>query len=204
MMTYSKKWWLVAGLSTGLWASSAQAITLTMDLPEPQAVDGLVLEGVHFNYAVGGAASTDANLPVYAVGDLLHIQDPVLEGSTDGSLVLNFDTTVTDVSFGVALQAEVVQPDAVWVQSWLGSTLQDQRWLTLVPEVLFAEARYALPGLTMNRVQISFAVPNSRFVFDNLSFTPAASPVPEPASHLLWFAGMVVLGGLAQRSQRHG
>ncbi|MDI1348195.1 PEP-CTERM sorting domain-containing protein [Aquabacterium sp.] len=45
-------------------------------------------------------------------------------------------------------------------------------------------------------------MPASRFVFDNLSFTPAASPVPEPATHLLWLAGAVVLGGLAKRSQR--
>lgn len=203
MMMY-RNVWLAAGLTMGLWVGNTQAATLTMDLPYTQAVDGLLLEGVHFNYAVGGTASTDATAPVYAVGDLLHVQDPVLEGSTDGTLVLIFDTTVTDVSFGVALQAETEQPEAVWVQSWLGTTLQDQRWLTLVPEVLFAEARYALPGLAISRLQVSFAMPASRFVFDNLSFTPAASPVPEPASHLLWLAGMVALGGLAKRTQRQG
>lgn len=199
---FRKNVWLAAGLTMGLCLSGAQATTLTMDLPEPQAVDGLLLEGVHFNYTLNGAASTDASVPVYAVGDLLHVQDPVLEGSTDGTLLLDFDTPVNDVSFGVALQAETAQPDAVWVQAWLGNTVQDQRWLSLAPEVLFAEARYAWSGLAINRLQISFAMPASRFVFDNLSFTPAASPVPEPATHLLWLAGAVVLGGLAKRSQR--
>jgi hypothetical protein len=191
-----------AGLAMSLWVANAQAATLTMDLPEQQAVNGLLLEGVHFSYAIGGAASTDATAPVYAVGDLLHVQDPVLEGSTDGTLLLDFDTSVTDVSFGVALQAETAQADAVWVQAWLGNTLQDQRWLSLVPEVLFAEARYVLQGLDINRLQFSFAMPASRFVLDNLTFTPVASTVPEPATHLLWLAGALVLGGLARRSHR--
>ncbi len=203
-MLLSKQMGLAMWLAMGLCLSGAQATTLTMDLPEPQAVDGLLLEGVHFNYTLNGAASTDATVPVYAVGDLLHVQDPVLEGSTDGTLVLDFDTPVNDVSFGVALQAETAQPDAVWVQAWLGNTVQDQRWLSLVPEVLFAEARYAWSGLAINRLQISFAMPASRFVFDNLSFTPAVSSVPEPATHLMWMAGLMVLGGLAKRSQRQG
>lgn len=201
-MMLRKNVWLATGLAMGLWVGNAQAVTLTMDLPEPQVVDGLLLEGVHFNYVLNGAASTDATVPVYAVGDLLHVQDPVLEGGTDGTLALDFDTPVSDVSFGVALQAETQQPDSVWVQAWLGTTLQDQRWLTLTPEVLFAEARYGLSGLAIDRLQISFAMPASRFVFDNLSFTPAASPVPEPATHLLWLAGVVALGSLAGRSQR--
>lgn len=203
-MLLSKQMGLAMWLAIGLCLSGAQATTLTMDLPEPQVVDGLLLENVHFTYTLSGAASTDAIAPVYAVGDLLYVQDPVLEGSTNGTLVLDFNTSATDVSFGVALQAETDQPDAVWVQAWLGSTLQDQRWLSLVPEVLFAEARYALPGLAIDRLQVSFAMPASRFVFDNLSFTSAASPVPEPATHLMWIAGLVVLSGLAKRSHRQG
>lgn len=198
---FYKTTWLAAGLALGLWTDNTQAVTLTMDLPGPQAVNDLLLDGVHFGYILGGAASTDASAPAYAVGDLRYVQDPVLEGSTDGALVLDFDTPATDVSFGLALQAETEQPDAVWVQAWLDTTLQDQRWLTLLPEVLFAEARYALPGLDINRLQISFSVPNSRFVFDNLSFTPVASPVPEPATHLMWMTGLVVLFSMAKRSQ---
>lgn len=198
---FYKTMWIAAGLTICLWADSTQAVTLTMDLPEPQAVNGLLLDGVHFSYTLGGEASTDATAPVYAVGDLRFVQDPALEGSTDGVLALDFDTPATDVSFGVALQAETEQPDAVWVQAWLGTTLQDQRWLTLAPETLFAEARYAVSGLDINRLQISFSVPNSRFVFDNLSFTPVSSPAPEPATHLMWMAGLVVLVSMAKRLQ---
>ena len=45
-------------------------------------------------------------------------------------------------------------------------------------------------------------MPASRFVFDNLSFTPAVSSVPKTATHLFWLVGAVVQGGLAKRSQR--
>lgn len=182
--------------------SAAHATTLTMDLTGAQAVHGLWVDGVRFSYLLpDGTPSADASVPTYAVGELLHVQDPVLDGSTDGLLMLDFDLAVTDVSFGLALQSEFVQTDAVWVQAWLGNSVQDQRWLSPRPEVLFAEARYELRGLSVDRLQLSFATPGSRFVFDNLSFTPVASSVPEPATAVLWLAGLMALKGLQRRAQ---
>lgn len=182
--------------------AGSSAVRLTMDLPDPQVVDGLWMEGVRFSYQQGGLPSLDAGVPTYVVGELLHVQDPVLEGSSDGVLMLSFDAPVTDVSFGIALQSESSLTDAVWVQAHLGGTLQDQRWLTLLPEVVFSEARYEFLGLNIDHLQVSFAMPGSRFVFDNLSYTPVASNVPEPTAHFLSVTGLLTLGALALRTRQ--
>lgn len=177
-----------------LWLSAAaHAAHLTMAELPLQTLHGLSLSGVSFSYTVGGSASADADFGSFGVGDLVHVQDPSIEGSTLGSLRLDFVAPVVQLGFGIALQSEAALDDALSV------TLLDARGrvisvtaLDTQPLVVFSEARFDHDGAPVYAALLAFADPHSRFVLDNLDFLPAA--VPEPGSALLLAAGLALLG----------
>src|SRR4030042_1041498 len=80
---------LLVLMSTG--AANA-AFTLTFDELPTQSVDGLSYNGITFGFKVGGNPSTDATYNAIGPGTLTYLQDPTLEGTPAGILILDFAT----------------------------------------------------------------------------------------------------------------
>ncbi|TAL13323.1 MAG: PEP-CTERM sorting domain-containing protein [Aquabacterium sp.] len=179
-------------LAAALCALPAHAGLITMDELPLQPADGLHVGGVLFSYSVDGQPDADASFASYGVGDLAYIQDPSLEGATRGTLRIAFDTPVSRLAFGIALQSEQPQDDSVLV-SLLDADGRPFAELALdtAPLVAFSETRFDYAGAPVFAVTLGFANRGSRFVLDNLEFTSA---VPEPASAVLLAAGLLLLG----------
>lgn len=174
----------------------AELLTIHMDEVASQAVNGLQLQGVHFGFDVNGQASDDATINAFGVGSLVYVDDPSLEGTTQGRLSLQFDQNVDYLAFGIALQSEAALNQAVRVRLLDASrTLVAERWLDMAPLAVFSEAWFAYEGpIAIGMAEISFSAEAPRFVLDNLSYAAVpVSPVPEPAGWILSLAGLPLL-----------
>lgn len=184
----------------------AELVTIHMDEVGSQAVNGLQLQGVHYGFDVNGQASADATINAFGVGSLVYVDDPSLEGTTQGRLSLLFDHSVDYLAFGVALQSEAALNQAVRVRLLDASrNLVAERWLDTAPLAVFSEARFVYEGpVAIGLAEISFSEEAPRFVLDNLSYaTTTPSPVPEPAALILSLTGMPLLAvGKAARRAR--
>lgn len=179
--------------------AKAELVTIHMDEVAMQAVNGLRLQGVRYGFDVNGQASSDATINAYGVGSLVYVDDPSLEGTTQGRLSLQFDQSVDYLAFGVALQSESPLGQAVRVRLLDAShNLVTERWLNTSPLAVFSEARFVYEGpLAIELAEISFSEQAPRFVFDNLSYaTTTPSPVPEPAGLILSLTGLPLLVAL--------
>lgn len=180
-----------------LCALPARAALITMDELPLQPADGLHLGGVRFGYSVGGQPDADASFASYGVGDLAYVQDPSLEGATRGTLRLDFDAPVTQLSFGIALQSEQALDDAVLVSLLDAGGLRiAELAIDTDPLVVFSEARFDYAGAPVWSLTLDFADHDGRFVLDNLAFTSA---VPEPSGATLLAAGLCLAGLAARR-----
>ena len=95
----------LAFATIGASSASAQATTNTITFEEfPfQPVHGLVLEGVAFEFTIGGVPSSDAYFGGTGPGSATYVEAPLLEGNSNGILSLDFATPTTLLQFGVAL-----------------------------------------------------------------------------------------------------
>ena len=181
--------------------SAVGDVLLTMnDLPN-QPVNGLVHPaGVTFGFTIGGVGNLDARYNSGGPGSLTFVQDPSIEGASDGVLSLNFATPTPLVQFGIARSTTSTLVNGAVVQLFnaanasLGTTN-----LTLQPLLSFAEAQFAYTGADVKRVTISFPSPAAatRFAFDNLLFH-----VPEPAAPAVMFVGTVTAACARGRRRR--
>lgn len=155
-------------------AAKKPLTTLTMDEIATQPVDGLSFSGVTFAFTVNGMPSTDANYHAYGPGQMEYVQDPSIEGTIYGTLVMVFDKPTTEVAFGVALETMYDVEDAVIVKLYRpgAGLLRETVDLDGHPVILWTEAQYTYSGPAVKTVEITFqpAFGASRFALDNLVF----------------------------------
>lgn len=178
-----------------LFGAAAPATTLTFDELPFQPVDGLSFSGVTFGFTVGGASSLDANYGSGGPGTITFIDDPSLEGTTEGILTLDFAEPTCDLSFGLALNTiGPVTPGAV-VELYDGNgILFGSEAVDLDSIVFFSEGLFSWTGTTpLARAVIGFDFTAAdRFVIDNLSYNNVVC-VPEGGG--IW--GGIGLGTVA-------
>jgi hypothetical protein len=149
--------------------------TLTMDELPFQPVDGLSFNGVTFGFEIGGAPSNDANYNAFGPGTITFVQDPSIEGDSNGALTLSFDQPTTVLEFGIARSCICTLTPGVSVELFKPGAPNRSRGvmtMTTSPVVSFSEARFSYTGPAVQTAVITFPSPGlaSRFAFDNLSF----------------------------------
>jgi hypothetical protein len=90
----------IEGVEPGV--GSCGLTTLRFDELPTQPVNGLIFRGVIFSFFVGGSPSTDAVYNGSGPGIQTFVQDPSLEGTAFGTLVLDFPALTPTLSFGIA------------------------------------------------------------------------------------------------------
>lgn len=177
--------------------ASEAAVLITFDEQPTQPVDGLVVEGVAFQFTVGGSSSPDAvfnsDLPVTTV----NLDDKVLSGPVAGLLTFQFSAPVIAFQFGLVLNTlDPEQPAAII--SLLDTSLQPAGDLPLDtnPLLLFSEGLFSYAGPAISQVQIAFSGTTAAdlFAIDNLEYTAVEVDVPETGTLTLCGLGMLGLG----------
>ncbi len=156
--------------------------TLTFDEVPEQQTDDLTVNGVTFDFKVGGVDSTDALYgTLTGPGIVNFLQPPFLEGDAAGVLTVSFATPVSSIQFGVARSQVVDVTNGLAVELFdvngvsLGITNVDMR-----PQVLFTEAVVTLNNaVPIGSMALDFTVSDAvaggdRFAIDNLSFDTVA------------------------------
>jgi len=173
--------------------------TLTFDELATKQVDGLSYNGVKFGFAVGGISSSDALYNTIGPGNLLYLQGSVLEGTSYGTLTLDFASPTSLLKFGVSMNSYDPETAAYKVQLFdtsltsIGIFTND----TSTPK-LWTEDLFSYSGTLISRAVIDFdeQVAN-RFAIDNLTFN--TNTVPAPGALLLGSIGAGLVGWLRKR-----
>jgi hypothetical protein len=156
-------------------AQAAQPVTtLTFDELSFQPVDELSFSGVTFGFQIGGVPSADANYGGFGPGSTAFVQDPSLEGSSDGVLTLTFDQPTTVLEFGIARSCICTLTPGVSVELFLPGAAGSRGVMTMTtsPVVSFSEVLFSYSGPAVRTAVVTF--PSSglavRFALDNLKF----------------------------------
>jgi hypothetical protein len=190
---------LVATLSG---VAFAEPVTLMFELDEiskvsPVPVDGLAVSGASFSFEELGSPSMDAEYGVDGPGVLTYIAGKVLEGTTDGTLEIQFDPPSSYVEFGVALNTIGTVVDGFTVELFdnasqsLGVFSVDTETLVGFSEGIFLSG---VQAADIHRAVVDFDDSfsqiggNRRFLMDNLKFDH-----PEAAVPLTGAAGTILL-----------
>lgn len=175
--------------------ASGQTVTLTMDDLGVQPVDGLMHPtGVNFAFTIDGLPSNAATYGGNGPGMTLFVDDPSIEGSTNGVLTIEFPEPSSVVEFGIALLGTGSITNAVEVEllSTSGEPLFSGGLDFEVAED-FTETRFVYSGNPVATAIVDFTPASTmmpvlpRFAFDNLTFV-----LPEPSS-LIMICGTIML-----------
>jgi hypothetical protein len=155
-------------------AQAATTTTLTFDELPAQPVNGVSIDGVTFQFEVGGAPSSDATYGSAGPGTITFVQDPSLEGNSSGTLTLVFDPAVSDIEFGVALSASQALTPGFSVELFgPGGNSLGVTPVNTSPLVSFTEGKFTYSGAPVSKAVITFDASAGRFALDNLGFTTA-------------------------------
>jgi hypothetical protein len=181
-------------MSTG--AANA-AFTLTFDELPTQPVDGLSYMGVTFGFKVDWIPSTDAVYNGIGPGNLTYLQDPTLEGTTAGVLILDFANPTDQLDFGIALNSYNAVSTAYVVKLYdssytpIGTFTGDTS-----PLVRWSEGQFTYSGTEVRRAVIGFNdQAANRFAIDNLTI----NTIPAPGAVLLGSFGLGLVNWLRRR-----
>ncbi len=205
-----------ASKSAAVTASVAGRTTIAFDeLPANTFVNGQSVLGATFGFEVAGIDSLDAyfNALIGAVpGTTQNLTDPVLEGNAAGVLTVDFSTTATNISFGVARSQSGTLPNALQV-TLLDTNLNviSSTPVTLQQILSFSEALFTYTGtvavrrMVLDFTTISTALGGQRFAIDNLFFASVGGPVAATnGDTLLGGAGDDSLFGSAGNDELNG
>lgn len=163
----------------------AQTETITFDEVVTQPVDDLAVEGVTFDFKVGGVDSADAtfNAPGFAGQNFTDLQ--VLEGDANGILTIDFDKPVATFQFGATLNSTALAATPGLTVDLFGTNLAPLGTIPLALSsvgVVYLEGQFIYPGgppvsrARIDFVEASAGVP-ARFQIDNLSYVLYVPPV---------------------------
>ena len=160
-----------------------------------QPINGLSVtkSGVTFNFTDTTGADYDASGP----GLMTFVQDPSIEGATNGELVsISFSQAFTTVDFGMALSTESPVPSLATVDLYDQGTLVLSTAFASTLTDPFAEGEFTYVGGPVDEITIA---PDSSaanaFVLDNLSVD---TPEP-PTFQLLGSAILALAAGVLMR-----
>jgi hypothetical protein len=160
----------------------------------PLNVDGLYVAGVTFHFSGGPA---DYNGAIGTPGTTALVNDPVLTGSTGGTLTLTFDNPMTYLQFDMALLSMAFVSQAYTVALSTGEVIQG----SAAPVAIWSEGTFQYRGPAVTSAEITFfhgvdldgaEVPN--FALDNLTYH-----APEPGTLLLIAGGLLAMGVIGRR-----
>ena len=173
------------------------AVTLTFDELPTQPVDGLSYMGVTFGFKVDWVPSTDAVYNGIGPGNLTYLQDPTLEGTTAGVLILDFANPTDQLDFGIALNSYNAVSTAYVVKLYDSSyTPIDTFTGGTSPLVQWSEGQFTYSGTEVRRAVIGFNdQAANRFAIDNLTI----NPIPAPGAVLLGSFGLGLVNWLRRR-----
>ena len=199
-MTIKKKLAAFCVLALLMSAGAAEATTtLTFDELSTKPVDGLSYNGVKFGFTVGDSPSTDALYNSIGPGDLIYLQGAVLEGTTSGTLTVDFASPTSLLQFGISLNSFDPETAAYKVQLFdtsltsIGIFTRDTSPLNLWTEDLFSYS-----GTLISRAVINFnELLADRFAIDNLTYN--TNSIPAPGAILLGSIGASLVGWLRRR-----
>ena len=176
----------------------ADPVTITFDeVPLGTDVNGLAIGNVTFGFT-GGTAAVSLNGP----GNTPLIDDPNIEGPSDGTLTMAFTQPVFSLAYSFALSVAGTNfPDGSTAQYFdtggmlIGTASAD----AVVPMGgLFPEGRVQiLSGVGVSSVVVTFTAFDSgagRFAVDNVTYDTAVIPLPG--------AGALAAVGLAAITRR--
>ncbi len=179
--------------AVSIWGSGAAAASPKVEgvKPEPEAcgfttlrftelpsqpVNGLSYRGIYFSFFIGNTPSTDARYNASGPGIGAFVQDPSLEGSAFGQLVLDFAIPTPELSFGIARNTgDPLTPGATVVLFEAGGAIIGTFPVDMVPTPpgFFSEAQFNYSGPQLvGRAIITFDSPAlaPRFALDNLQY----------------------------------
>ncbi|MBD2365435.1 PEP-CTERM sorting domain-containing protein [Anabaena minutissima FACHB-250] len=181
-------------------ATQAATVTLTFDELPTQPVDGLSFKGVTFDFKINGVNSTDAFYNLLGPEGTVFISDNSLNGLARGVLTLDFEQSISALSFGVALNRFTNFTPGFTVELFdpkltsLGITPVNTSSL-----VSFTEGLFSYSGEPVRRAVVNFNNEDAfAFSLDNLTYQPISTAVPEPMTIL----GSLAVGALALASRR--
>jgi hypothetical protein len=175
---------VLVGLFFASCAASAAPVTLHFNELPNQPVDNVSIQGVTFDFKIGGLDNINAFYNAAGPGTITHLQHPVLEGNATGILTFDFVNPTPILSFGIAMDSFAAIPNALTV------TLFDQNLsqisvqnVNLAPTSAnsFTEGLFSYgPGTGVRRAVLDFnTTAASRFAVDNLTFDVNAIPTPQ-------------------------
>ena len=185
---------------------SAGVVTLDFSELPMQSVDGLSYRGVTFGFTVGGSSSADARYAYNAgIGGLVqnpNLTDPVLEGTTAGTLTLVFTRPTPFLRFDLALAFVGdggFTVDLTGPGSPTASTTTTTTSLVVLSEGTFNYDNTLMgpPGALISQAVITFNPTTTRFALDNLSYD-----APEPGTWLMLTSGLLLVGFGRSRAAR--
>lgn len=167
---------------------AAAVVQTTIQFGEASgSVNGQTLLGATFGFQIAGVDSLDAyfNTPIGAgPGVLQNLSDPVLEGNAAGVLTIDFASTATNISFGIARSQGNILPNAVQVTlldsnlNVISSTPVSLQLLLGFPEGLFTyTGTTGVRRMVLDFTTVSTSIGGPRFAIDNLSFAVGAGTV---------------------------
>jgi hypothetical protein len=186
-------------------ASASRAATIHFDelgVASPIVANGVYLDGVHIGFSADQAIF---NQMVGTDGNAVLSVDPVLSGSTSGTLSLDFDFPVTLLRFDILLQSISTIDDSAEGSNGgpayrvlLSNGLVLQGGTAPQPGGLYSEGQFEYSGDPIRAAQISFfsgidsgGMPVGAFGLDNL--TVGTSNAPEPKTTLALLLGLALL-----------
>jgi hypothetical protein len=183
----------VIAVGPGAFPASSPTLTFT-GLAFGTEVNGLMVNGVTFNYTVGGTPSNGTVTIDDGPGTTNHIVAPniVSIGKNTGTLTVTLPSPANLFGYGFAILNGVTISNATSIAAFSGSTLLGSLSFAGAPDPDFTGGFAGIQStVPFDRLALTFnSTAAPAFAVDNIVY---ASTVPEPATVLFLVIGCVVL-----------